>query len=75
MSRNHFPRRGDKVNDSRRIPHANGTIIKLLWSDDGLEEIIVKYDNETVFYDADEFVMKWTDRYGGAFILDEEKLS
>ena len=75
MSRNHKVKVGDTVNDSRRIPHANGKVIRLLWDDEGLQEVLVKFDNATVFYDADEFVMKWTDRYGGAFILDEEKIS
>lgn len=73
MSRNHKPKRGDKVNDTRRIPHANGVIIALLWTEDGLDEIIVRYDNGTECYDASEFEYTWTDRYGGAYILAEEK--
>ena len=71
MSRNHKPRRGDKVNDTRRIPHANGVIIRILY-DDGPDEVIVKFDNGIECYDYSEFEFTWTDRYGGAFILDKE---
>lgn len=75
MSKKHFPRKGDKVNDSRRIPHANGVITALLWSEDGLEEVAVRFDNGPELYEYSEFEFTWTDKYGGTFILAEEKWS
>lgn len=68
MSLSHFPRRGDRVNDSRRIPFGNGFVVRVLY-DDGPDEVIVKFDNGTEFYDFEEFRWTWTDHYGGAFIL------
>lgn len=71
MSSSHFPRRNDKVNDRRRIPHANGFVVRVLY-DDGPNEIIVRYDNGKEVYDYEDFKGTWTDRYGGAFILAGE---
>jgi len=68
MSRKHFPQRGDKVNDIRRIPHANGFVQRILY-DDGPSEVIVKYDDGMVTYDYSEFEYSWTDSMGGVFIL------
>lgn len=69
MSQKHKPQRLDKVNDKRRIaPYQNGFVLRILY-DDGPDEVIVKYDNELVFYDYDEFRWTWTDHYGGCFIL------
>lgn len=75
MPRPHYPRRNDKVNDSSRIPHANGFIIRILYGDDGPEEVMVKYDNAITFYDWEQFEFSWTDRYGGCWIIDKEMLS
>lgn len=70
MSKTHKAQRGDKVNDSRRLPKtANGTIIAMLYSDDGPDEVIVLYDQERELYDYSEFQYSWTDAYGGTFIL------
>lgn len=68
MSSRHKPTRGDKVNDGSRIPYANGTIIRLLY-DDGLSEIVVRYDDTIVHYDAGDFDFAWTDKYGGVWVL------
>lgn len=64
----HFPRRGDKVNDKRRIPNANGFVFRVLY-DDGPSEVIVRYDDGLVTYDYEDFRNRWTDHYGGAFEL------
>jgi hypothetical protein len=74
MSRKHFPQRGDKVNDSRRTPHANGFVLRVIF-DDGPDEVIVRFDNGIHNYDYHEFEYTWTDRYGGVFILAEEKFA
>lgn len=71
MSKNHIPKNGDKVNDNRRIPHANGTVVRILY-DDGPDEVVVKFDNGIEVYDYDEFRHTWTDRYGGVFLLNGE---
>lgn len=68
MSSSHFPRRGDKVNDKRRIPYANGFVYKVLY-DDGPSEVIVKYDNGYETYDYEDFRSRWTDSVGGAYEL------
>lgn len=68
MSISHMPRKGDKVNDGSRIPHANGTIIRLIY-DDGLSEIVVRYDNGVEYYDKEDFDFAWTDKYGGVWVL------
>lgn len=68
MTSSHFPHRGDKVNDKRRIPHANGFVVRVLY-DDGPDEVIVSYDNGMVTYDYGDFSSTWTDDYGGAFVL------
>lgn len=64
----HIPRRGDKVNDTRRIPHANGVIQRILY-DGGPESVMVKFDNGVEFYDYEDLRNRWTDDYGGTFIL------
>lgn len=69
MSKRHFPQRGDKVNDVRRIPYANGFISTILY-DDGPSEVIVKFDDRSETYDFEEFRYTWTDTYGGVFILN-----
>lgn len=71
MSVRHKPAIGDKVHDFRRVPHANGSINRILY-DDGPSEIIVKYDDGLVYYDYTDFDYCWTDRYGGTYILDKE---
>ena len=68
MSSKHFPRRGDKVNDNRRTPYANGFIFRVLY-DDGPDEIMVKFDDTIETYDFEDFRSRWTDDYGGCFIL------
>ena len=68
MSLRHFPRQGDKVNDIRRIPYANGFVQRVLY-DDGPSEVLVKFDNGIECYDFDEFRYSWTERYLGVFIL------
>lgn len=68
MSSSHFPHRGDKVNDKRRIPHANGFVYRVLY-DDGPDEVMVKYDDDIVTYPYEDFRNTWTDGYGGAFVL------
>lgn len=72
MSKRHFPAKGDKVNDSRRMPHANGFVQRVMYAD-GPEEVIVNFDDKVEIYDFSEFEFSWTDKYGGAFILAEEK--
>lgn len=69
MSTNHKPRRGDKVNDKRRIPYANGFVVRVLY-EDGPSEVLVRFDDGLVFYDYTEFEYTWTSRYGGAFELN-----
>lgn len=68
MSKKHKPQRGDKVNDKRRIPHANGFVERIIY-DGGPTEVVVRFDNEIVYYDYSEFEFSWTDTYGGVFIL------
>ena len=68
MSKTHFPRRGDKVNDIRRLPHANGFVQRVLY-DDGPDEVVVRFDDDIKSYDYAEFQYSWTDTYGGVFIL------
>jgi hypothetical protein len=68
MSKKHFPQRGDKVNDIRRMPHANGFVVRVLY-DDGPSEVIVKFDDGEETYDFEEFRYSWTDTYGGVFVL------
>lgn len=69
MSLNHFTRKGDPVNDRRRsAPYQNGFVTRVLYND-GPDEVMVRYDNETVFYDFEEFRYTWTDTFGGVFIL------
>jgi len=69
MSLNHFPRRGDKVNDARRrVGFFNGFVVRVLY-DDGPDEVVVKFDDGTEVYDFEEFRYSWTDRFGGVFIL------
>lgn len=67
MSLRHTPSRKDKVNDSSRA-HANGFIHRLIY-DDGLSEIVVKYDDGLVYYDKADFDFAWTDKYGGVWVL------
>jgi hypothetical protein len=66
MSRTHKPQRGDKVNDTRRIPNANGFVVRILY-DEGPSEVVVKFDDGTETYDYSEFEYSWTDKYGGVF--------
>ena len=68
MSSKHFPRRGDRVNDLRRVPHANGFVWRVLY-DDGPSEVIVQFDNGQETYDFGDFNCTWTDNYGGCFVL------
>lgn len=68
MSSSHFPRRGDRVNDIRRIPHANGFVFRVLY-DGGPSEIMVQFDNGIETYDYEDFRCTWTDRMGGVFVL------
>lgn len=65
----HTPTKGDKVNVVSRIPYANGFVVRVLYTEEGPEEVLVKFDNGMEFYDYDEFTHTWTDRYGGVFIL------
>lgn len=69
MSKKRKPVKGDKVNDVRRAPNANGFVQRILYSEDGPEEVLVKFDNSMEFYDYDEFTYSWTDRFGGCYIL------
>lgn len=69
MSKDHFPSKGDKVNDTRRpSPYQNGFVIRILY-DDGPDEVIVRFDDEVMNYEYEEFRYSWTDTYGGVFIL------
>ena len=68
MSKNHFPQKGDKVNDKSRIPNANGFVVRVLY-DEGPDEVVVRFDDEVVNYDYEQFRYAWTDTYGGVFIL------
>ena len=68
MSHKHFPRKGDKVNDKRRIPNANGFVVRVLYND-GPDEVLVKFDDGLVSYEFSEFEHCWTDRLGGVFEL------
>lgn len=72
MSR-HFPKRNDPVNDTRReAPNQNGFVLRVLYSDDGPEEVIVQFGNERVFYDYDEFEFTWAERgMTSAFVLGD----
>lgn len=71
VSRTHKPQRGDKVNDTRRIPHANGSVLRILYND-GPEEVIVRFDDGIETYDYEEFRYTWTDKFGGCFILNND---
>lgn len=70
MSATHKPQRGDRVNDKRRNPpYQNGFVHRILY-DDGPNEVVVKYDDELVFYDYSEFEYSWADnRLTAAFVL------
>ena len=68
MSRRHAPQKGDKVNDIRRLPNANGFVVRILY-DDGPSEVIVKFDDRSTTYEYSEFEYTWTDKFGGCFIL------
>lgn len=69
MSKDHFPSKGDKVNDTRRpSPYQNGFVIRILY-DDGPDEVLVRFDDEVINYEYEEFRYSWTDTYGGVFIL------
>lgn len=68
MSGKHKIRHGDKVNDKRRIPNANGFVVRVLY-DDGPDEVVVKFDNGYETYSYEEFRNCWTDSYGGAYEL------
>lgn len=69
MSKRHFPTRGDRVNDNRRKSgYANGHVVRVTY-DDGPDEVIVKFDDELVHYDYEEFRYTYTEAYGGCFIL------
>lgn len=68
----HHPRKGDKVHDFRRVPHANGTIHRLIWDGGSIDAIVVKFDNGMEWYDRHEFEFHWTSAYGGTYILDKE---
>lgn len=67
MSRKHFPRFRDKVNDNRRL-HANGHVLAVSYND-GPDEVVVRFDDEIIYYDFSEFQYTWTDAYGGVFLL------
>lgn len=56
------------MNDKRRIPHANGFVVRVQY-DDGPDTVVVKYDNSIELYDFEDFRNTWTDSYGGAFVL------
>lgn len=64
MSRRHKIRPGDRVNDRRRIPNANGTVRRIIYGDEGPEEVVVKFDDTTVEYEYDEFRYSYTERFG-----------
>lgn len=68
MSSKHFPRRGDKVNDIRRLPHANGFVLWVQYNY-GPDTVVVHFDNGKELYDFDDFRNTWTDQYGGCFVL------
>lgn len=71
MSRQHKPQRGDKVNDQARHAEgkqANGFIQRITYAD-GPDEIIVKFDDDIETYDYEDFRYRWTDNYGGVFVL------
>ena len=74
MGHRHFPKRNDPVNDTRRpAPHQNGFVQRVLYTDDGPEEVIVQYGNEMVFYDFTEFEFTWRERGStSAYLLDKE---
>jgi hypothetical protein len=77
MSKKHKPTRGDKVNDQQRFSEgkeANGFIHHLVYGDDGLETILVRFDDGTEHYDAEEFQYRWTDNYGGVYQLPARRL-
>lgn len=67
------PKRDDPVNDTRRPPpHQNGHVLRVMYTDDGPDEVIVKYSNEMVFYDYTEFEFAWRDRgIASAFVLGD----
>lgn len=67
MSNKHFPKTGDKVNDTRRT-HANGHVVKVIYND-GPDEVMVRFEDGIEYYDYHEFEYSWTDNYGGCFIL------
>lgn len=69
MSLKHFPTRGDKVNDTRRKQGFVNGFVKTVLYDDGPDEVVVKFDDDTVTYDFSEFTYTWTDKFGGCFIL------
>ena len=66
MGKRH-PRFRDKVNDNRR-EHANGYVLAVTFND-GPDEVVVRFDDEIVYYQYEEFEFTWTDGYGGVFLL------
>lgn len=71
MSKRHFPQRGDKVNDSRRPVGFKNGFVRNLTYDDGPENVYVKFDDEVVEYDFEEFRYSYTEAYGGVFMLGD----
>lgn len=72
MSSSHFPRRGDKVNDINRIPHANGFVAWIQY-DDGPDTVAVRFDDGIHLYDYEDFRNTWTDNYGGCYVMPVHK--
>jgi hypothetical protein len=76
MSKQHRPTRQDKVNDQQRFSEgkqANGFIHRLIYGDDGLETIMVRFDDGIENYDAEQFHYRWTDRLGGVWQLPKRR--
>lgn len=76
MSRLHKPAINDKVNDQARFAEgkeANGFIFRMTY-DDGPDKILVRFGDGIEEYDYEDFRYRWTDNYGGVFILPARRV-
>jgi len=73
MSRRHHKMvNGDKVNHQGRFKEGkqgNGFVRRIIYGDDGPEEVIVQFDDGTEIYPYEDFRHAWTDDYGGVYML------
>lgn len=72
----HSPRIGDLFNDRSRGPwRSNGFIKHIFWKNAPKEVMVMFWTKGTAMeaetYEFDEIEGKWTDRYGGTWLMEE----